>query len=282
VYSELLSDILSDNDNCLAKILVIQNLDKWTILKNCSVREDVIWWYAIAVITNNLSQNISFSDINLADLIELNKQSNQWWIDPSIIWRTTQSISNWTWEILKLTSIMTHKPVITALWNHTVSSNLVTFRDELVKLLEITNSHIKLLHSNLWQLWKERWWEINIIKWVNQVYLVNEFWEHIILDNPWDQYLQTWLKPWETLDTYDYIVSTHIDTIATSHLGNVILRYVNKNKWDNKITWESKWGIIDPLILELANLLLKKWLKWKLTIKWKSFYLNDEILLLDD
>jgi hypothetical protein len=28
VYSELLSDILSDNDNCLAKILVIQNLDK--------------------------------------------------------------------------------------------------------------------------------------------------------------------------------------------------------------------------------------------------------------
>lgn len=265
---ETLRQLLEDNNDWLAKKLIPDNC------KYIWCYYDESKWYYIRYEDNNLREKtISYSEIDLNKIILLYRDLDSWlWWTISTI-RAVNLTNQLTGQITKWVGILQSNILLDANSTNIQKEKLWKLQKVTEDLLLVIRQQISLAHSDIRCLTDEKWWIIKVVEWDTHVYLLDDKWTPFDLCISWDYYIDALQSEWRSLATYDCIKSTDKDIITTSHGDNVIIRFIDPKKHNsNIISWESKWGIIDSKLCEIASMLLKKWYTWFLNYEEESKY----------
>ena len=195
----------------------------------------------------------------ISKLKELNSQLSMNWWNPLNVAKTLGVVKNAVSDIQSIRSEI--------LWNPNNDPLVIEELSWLSKELSWVQFQIDQInamsYSDLWELWKQRWWKLAQRSDTTDVMIVDTKTGKVVLNLLGNDPLK---------HQYTCIVSTDEDTIATSVWVGVKLWYVDKTKWDGLITWESEWTYINLAMSQLASKILKQWFSWKLEHIWNGYF----------
>lgn len=209
----------------------------------------------------------SFDEISVWELRVTHNQLKLWW------WVTEEvasSVSEFNKAQLSLLEMKKQFESIgeSTLKNPLVMQEIIKTEKFIKKLLSWLSEKKDLFNSDLWPLAEKMWWHLHY-SWRTPFTIGT-----IQIRDKENKLVEIWWKN-SRFQTFKCVFSSDIETIALSELGWVTLKFVDKEKKDQEITWqqyshdyvkrkEEYYDFIDSEMYDLANIILKKWFSWKI------------------
>ncbi len=284
-FLQYLRDDKNFNDKCTGYIryeiqtIIFRNLFEEWILGTCIRHKSPQY--------NNHTQILNFSSLSVNFLEKGTEKKFTYLFDEISVWDlrvTYNQLKLWWWvteevassvtkfneaqlNLLEMQKQLKDVPENT-LKNPLVMQQIINNEKIIKELLAWLSEKKDLFNSDLWPLAEKMWWHLHY-SWRSPITTGT-----IQIRDTENKLVEIWWKR-SQFQTFKCVYSSDPETIALSELGWVTLKFVDKEKKDQEITWqqynhdyvkrkEEHYDFIDPEMYDLANTILKKWFSWKI------------------